>query len=98
MALEVVCERLAHRLGRPRAGDRERLGAARRAAQDERARTLERNIHDSARARSAGMPADVPRSVAPAIQLSKTSAVARRSGSLVLATSSATVAIGHASA
>ena len=41
------------------------------------------------------MPASVKRPAAAAIQLSKTSAVACRSGSLVLATSRATVAIGR---
>ena len=42
-------------------------------------------------------PAATARSLAASTQLSNTSAVAFRSGSLVLATSSATVAIGHAS-
>ena len=52
----------------------------------------------SSRAVSSAMPAAAKRSVPEAIQLSNTSAVAWRRGSLVLATSSATVAIGQASA
>ena len=52
----------------------------------------------SSRERSGAMPASVKRPAAPVTQLSNTSAVAWRSGSLTLATSSATVAIGQASA
>ena len=51
-----------------------------------------------ARAGVASMPDVVMYAARPAIQLSNTSAVAIRSVSFVLATSSATVAIGHASA
>ncbi len=51
----------------------------------------------SLRAAARVRPAAIPRRVAASIQLSKTSEVASRSVSLVLATSSATVAIGQAS-
>ena len=52
----------------------------------------------NSRAFAASIPAASYRAVAPSIQLSNTSAVAWRSGSLLLATSSATVSIGQASA
>src|SRR5436190_11281215 len=52
----------------------------------------------SSRARSGAMPSCAKRTVAPVIHASKTSAQASRIGSLVLDTSSATVAIGQASA
>jgi hypothetical protein len=51
----------------------------------------------SSRARGAGSPAAVKRGNPAAIQLSNTSAQAIRIASLLLETSSATVAIGHAS-
>jgi hypothetical protein len=52
----------------------------------------------SARAVPSPIPPATKRLVADVIQLSKTSAVAPRRASLVLATSSATVAIGQTSA
>ena len=53
---------------------------------------------ESASARGSGAPAAARSRSSAASQLSNTSAVARRSVSWVLATSPATVAIGHASA
>ena len=94
-----VRDRLAHLGGDGRAGDLDRLGAAQRAREHERA--LERRRSSRTRARASACAAgrhSTRRSVAPSIQPSNTSAHAWRIGSFVLETSSATVAIGQASA
>ena len=81
-----------------RAGDLQRLDGAHGAAEDECALQQGQHRERQLARLSRWMPAATKYSVAPEIQLSKTSAVASRSGSLVLATSRATVAIGQASA
>ena len=87
----------ADALGDQLAGGQQRLGAAPRPREDERALQGGDHPDDELAGLRCSSPSFANRSVAASIQPSKTSAHASRIGSLVLETSSATVAIGHAS-